>query len=74
MKEKDEKGRHKDKNEDYEKQREDLIKKELNCSFIRINPDEENFKISKVNNKIFRHIKKSDKRLSEESTKKIQKN
>ena len=55
---------HNHRNQDYEKQREELIKKELNCVFIRINPDEENFKISKVNNRISRHIK----RLTKEST------
>ena len=27
------------------------IETELSCKFIRINPDEENFSISKVNNK-----------------------
>ena len=52
-------GGHRDRNENYEKQREELIKKELDCVFIRVNPDEENFKMSKVNNKIFRHVKKS---------------
>ena len=34
-----------------------------------MNPDEENFEISKVNNKIFRHIKKSHEKLNEEPTK-----
>ena len=37
------------------------IEKKLECKFIRINPDEENFNISKVNNKIFRHIKNHTK-------------
>ena len=44
----EEKG-HNDRNKDYEKQRKELIKKQLNCVFIRINPDEENFKVSKAN-------------------------
>ena len=56
---------HKDRNQDYEVQRGKLIKKELECVFIRINPDKENFKMSRVKNRIFRHIKKSMK----ESTK-----
>ena len=64
----DEKG-HKDRNEDYEKQRQKEIETKLSYKFIRINPDEEKFNISKVKNKIFRHIKKPHKKLSEESTK-----
>ena len=48
----DEKG-HNDR--DYEKQRQKKIEKKLGCKFITINPNEENFKISKINNKIFRH-------------------
>ena len=67
-KEVDEKGR-KDRNEDYEKQRQKEIETELSCKFVKINPDEENFNISNVNNRIFRSIKKSPKKLSEESTK-----
>ena len=59
----DEKG-HKDRNEDYEKQRQKEIETELSCKCIRINPDQENFNISKVNNKIFRHIKESNKKLN----------
>ena len=64
----DEKG-HNDRGENYEKQRPEKIEKKLKCKFIRINSDEENFKISKVNNKIFRHIKKSHKKLTEDSSK-----
>ena len=60
---------YKDRNENYEKQRQKEIETKLDCKFIRINPDEENFNISKVKNKIFRHIKKSLKKLSEKSTK-----
>ena len=52
---------HKDRNKDYEKQRQKEIEAKLECKFIWINPDEENFKISKVNNKIFIYIKKSHK-------------
>ena len=64
----DEEG-HKDRNEGYNKQRQKEIETELSCKFVRINPDKENVNISKVNNKIFRSIKKSIKKLSEESTK-----
>ena len=34
------------------------LEKELNCVFIRINPDEKDFNIFKEINKIHRHIKK----------------
>ena len=64
----DEKGQ-KDRNEDYERQRQKEIETKLSCKFIRINPDEENLNISKVKNKTFRHIKKSLKKSSEEPTK-----
>ena len=52
----DEKSR-KDRNISDEIQRQKALEKELNCKFIRINPDEENFNTSKANNEIFRHIK-----------------
>ena len=51
----DEKG-HKDKNSEHETKRQKEIENELNCKFIRINPDEENFEIFRAQNKIFRHI------------------
>ena len=57
---------HKDRNEEHESQIQKEIETELGSKFIRINPDKENFNIFKAQNKIFRHIKKSDK----ESTKK----
>ena len=53
---------HNDRNSYYEIQRQRSIEKELGCVFIRINPDEENLNISKVINKIHRHIKKSTKK------------
>ena len=52
---------HNDRNIDYKIQRERVIKKELGCVFIRINPDEENFNIFRAINKIHRYIKKSTK-------------
>jgi very-short-patch-repair endonuclease len=43
---------HKDRDPEYEKIREDFIKKNLDCTFIRYNPDEPNFDIYGVLNKI----------------------
>ena len=39
-------------------ERQKALEKELNCVFIRINPDEKDFNIFKEINKIHRHIKK----------------
>ena len=44
---------HNDRNTDYETKREREIKNELNCVFIRTNPDAANFNISELNNQIF---------------------
>ena len=52
---------HNDRNIDYEIQRQKALERELNCVFIRINPDEKDFNIFKEINKIHRHIKKSSK-------------
>ena len=41
----------------YEIQRQKAIEEELDCEFIRINPDEENFNERKAINKIHRQIK-----------------
>ena len=60
---------HCDRDTEYEKERERILKKELNCVFIRINPKEEDFNIPKVINKIYMHITESTKKLTEESTK-----
>ena len=65
----DEKG-HKDRNIDHEIKRQKALEKELICDFIRINPDKNDFNISRAKNQIFRHIKESIKKLTEESTKK----
>ena len=65
----DERG-HKDRNIDHEIKRQKALEKGLDYEFIRINPDEENFNISKAKDEIFRHIKESNKKLTEESTKK----
>ena len=48
-----------DRNIGYKIQRQKALESELNCAFIRINPDEKDFNIFKEINKIHRHIKKS---------------
>ena len=52
---------HNDRNIDYEIQRQQALERELNCVFIRINPDAVDFSIFKEINKIHRHIKKLSK-------------
>ena len=52
-----------DRNLNNEIERQKVLEKELDCLFIRINPDEENFNIFKEMNKIHKHIKKSTKKL-----------
>ena len=49
-------------NIDYEIQKQKALERELNCVFIRINPDEKDFNIFKEINKIHRHIKKSSRK------------
>ena len=53
---------HSDKNIDYEIQRQRASERELNCVFIRIDPDAADFNIFREINKIHRHIKKSSKK------------
>ena len=50
---------HTDRNINNEIERQKALERELNCVFIRINPDEKDFNIFKEINKIHRHIKKS---------------
>ena len=52
---------HADRNLSNETERQKALEKELDCVFIRINPDEENFNIFKEINKIHKQIKKSTK-------------
>ena len=52
---------HADRNLSNEIERQKTLEKELDCVFIRINPDGKNFTIFKEINKIHRHIKKSTK-------------
>ena len=53
---------HTNRNINNEIERQKALEKELNCIFIRINPDEKDFNIFKEINKIHRHIKKSFKK------------
>ena len=48
-----------DRNLNNEIERQKALERELDCVFIRINPDEKDFNIFKVINKIHRNIKKS---------------
>ena len=50
---------HADRNINNEIERQKALEKELNCVFIRINPDEKDFNIFKEIDKIHRHIKNS---------------
>ena len=53
---------HNDGNIDYEIQRKQALERELNCVFIRINPDAVDFNIFREINKMHRHIKVSSKK------------
>ena len=61
---------HEDRDIGSEVERQQALEKEFGCKFIRINLDKENFNAFKAINKIFRHIKESNKKSTEESTKK----
>ena len=61
---------HRDRNIDHEIKRQKAIEEKLDCKFIRIDPDEENFNVFKAQNEVFRHIKKSNKKLNKKSTNK----
>ena len=56
--------------EKKEKERENKIEKELGCKTIRINADSEKFNIHAEIGKIYNHISESNKKLTEELTKK----
>ena len=53
---------HNDRNTDYEIKRQREIEKELNCVFIKTNPDAADFNINKLNNQIFKRIIVSKRR------------
>ena len=62
---------HSDKNVNDEIERQRALERELNCVFIRSNPDAADFNIYREINKIHRHIKQSNKaKLKEEKAKK----
>ena len=61
---------HSDRNIDYEIQRQRALERELNCVFIRINPDAADFNICKEINEIQRHINQSTIQQTEQKTKK----
>ena len=50
--------KHTNRNINNENERQKALEKELNCIFIRINPDEKDFNISKEIDKTHRQIKK----------------
>ena len=62
---------HNDRNIDNEKQRQQTLERELNCVFIRINPDAVDFNIFKEINKIHRHIISSKESLIDKISKKM---
>ena len=47
---------HNDRNTDYESKEQREIENELNCAFVRTNPDAADFNINELNNQIFKHI------------------
>ena len=51
-----------DRNDDYERQRQQALERELDCIFIKIDPDAPDFNIFREINKIHRHIKRSFKK------------
>ena len=51
-----------DRNIDCEIEKLKAVVKKLGCSFLRINPDEENFNIFKAITELYRHIKKLTKK------------
>ena len=60
---------HAHRNIDNEIERQGALERELNCVFIRINPDERNFSILRKINKIHRHINQVTKQQIEQKTK-----
>ena len=60
---------HADKNVNNEIERQRALERELNCGFIRINPDERGFSMLREINKIYRHINQVTKLQTEQKTK-----
>ena len=70
----DDKLGHKDRNINWETEREKekAIEKELSCGFISNNPDEEKFNVFKFINKLQRHVEKlSKKSLIDKTSKRL---
>ena len=61
---------HSVKNIDYETKRQKTIEKEIDCEFIRINPDGKDFDVYLETGKIYNHIKESNEKLTKELTEK----
>ena len=64
---------HSDKNINDEIERQRALGRELNCVFIRINPDEPDFNILREINKMHRHIKQLNKAKLKEKQAEIKK-
>ena len=60
---------HNDRSVDYEKQRQKTLERELDCVFIRINPDAIDFNIFKEINKTHGHITKLTRQQTKQKTK-----
>ena len=60
---------HNDRNADYQIERQRALERELNCLFIRINPDAPDFNIFREISKIDRHINQSTIQQTEQKTK-----
>ena len=54
---------HSDKVIDYEIKRQKAIEQELDCKFIRIDPEKEDFNVFRAFSEMLRHIKQSTKKL-----------
>ena len=62
---------HMDRNKHKENEREKEIKQELDCKFVRINPNEKNFDLDKYLNEIQSYIIKLTIELTKKETKKL---
>ena len=60
---------HADRNINNEIERQRALEKELNCVFIRSDPDEQNFNMLREINKIYRHVDQVTKQQTEQKTK-----
>ena len=61
---------HLDRNEEDEMRRQKKLEEHLKCTFLKINPDKENFDIFLELGKIESYISESNKKLTKESSKK----